>query len=344
MNPRPIDGNGAQPEQQHAVTRALMCSTKYIMRVTDVLCLSAVTVHGSALEWLDAMGLDARPSMRWTRRLLHGTELRQKKPAKCVKELHNHVQQHANTHGKFIKLCWHMDKHAISAERVITIDETSFRLFPVQTIGWGRRGAQLQSNTRELATFTAAFKMDCGPLDMLLKIVHAGKANRLAGGTLAAAHVPRHIGQRLANHDDAPTAHGHTGRRDEPKQGKTIVHPSLGHGQHPRQRGYPGRHEGRFPSRRAVLHRAKAEAADDDDEPMPDALPNKLIEHPPAPASAPGMSNLERCIALHLVYGAGLLREWVKQSSRLAVSCVGQILSLRICCLVCWWTGSGPRQ
>ena len=31
---------------------------------------------------------------------------------------------------------------------------------------------------------------------------------------------------------------------------------SLGHGQHPRQRGHVGRHAGRFPSRRAVLHPA----------------------------------------------------------------------------------------
>ena len=43
---------------------------------------------------------------------------------------------------------------------------------------------------------------------------------------------------------------------------------------------------------------AMAEASDgEDDAPMPDA--------PPAPASAPPMSNLGRCIALRLVYGAG---------------------------------------
>ena len=39
---------------------------------------------------------------------------------------------------------------------------------------------------------------------------------------------------------------------------------------------------------------------DEDDAPMPD-----LIDTPPAPASAPRMSNLERCIALRLVYGSG---------------------------------------
>ena len=205
--------------------------------------------------------------------------------------------------------------------------------------------------------------------------------------------------------------------------------PPLGHGQHPRQRGHPGRHEGRIPSRRAVLHPAAqhvvlaacdvaifrsfksciqtqasatlaravldgsfeglamnkawrrqssaewasravtdlcekdqawttgwsrlrahsndefeaavaeaaalhahdelfsrliepepatedpvdwamAEASDnEDDAPMPDAPPPEpepeLIDMPPAPASAPRMSNLERCIALRLVYGAG---------------------------------------
>ena len=73
-----------------------------------------------------------------------------------------------------------MDKHAVSAERVINIHETSFRLLPVKTIGWSRRGdkqAQLQSNTRELTTFTAAFSMDRGTLDMLLQIVHAGNTD-----------------------------------------------------------------------------------------------------------------------------------------------------------------------
>ena len=45
---------------------------------------------------------------------------------------------------------------------------------------------------------------------------------------------------------------------------------------------------------------------DEDDAPMPDAPPEpELIDMPPAPASAPRMSNLERCIALRLVYGAG---------------------------------------
>ena len=52
---------------------------------------------------------------------------------------------------------------------------------------------------------------------------------------------------------------------------------------------------------------AMAEASDDEvDAPMPDAPPElEMIDMPPAPASAPPMSNLERCIALRLVYGAG---------------------------------------
>ena len=54
---------------------------------------------------------------------------------------------------------------------------------------------------------------------------------------------------------------------------------------------------------------AMAEVTDDegeDDAPMPDAPPEpELIDMPPAPASAPRMSNLESCIALRLVYGSG---------------------------------------
>ena len=52
---------------------------------------------------------------------------------------------------------------------------------------------------------------------------------------------------------------------------------------------------------------AMADTSDDeDDAPMPDAPPEpELIDMPPGPASAPPMSNLERCIALRLVCGAG---------------------------------------
>ena len=52
---------------------------------------------------------------------------------------------------------------------------------------------------------------------------------------------------------------------------------------------------------------AMAEASqDEDDAPMPDAPPEpELIDMPPALASAPPMTNLERCIGLRLVYGAG---------------------------------------
>ena len=62
-----------------------------------------------------------------------------KKPAKCLKELHSPALQEANTQRLFIKLCWFMDKHAVSAERVVNIDKkTSCRLLPVHQIGWGR--------------------------------------------------------------------------------------------------------------------------------------------------------------------------------------------------------------
>ena len=73
----PTAGNGA-----HDVTRL----SEHILRVTDVLCLSAVTIRGLVHEWLDAD--DVRPGKSWVKRLLHGIRLSYKKPAKCVKELH----------------------------------------------------------------------------------------------------------------------------------------------------------------------------------------------------------------------------------------------------------------
>ena len=159
-------------QEKHADTR--------IMQVTDVLCLSAVTIRSLVLEWLDAEGLDVHPSDWWVRNLLRGMRLSFKKPAKCLKELHSPALQEANTHRLFIKLCWLMDKHAVSADRVVNIDETSCRLLPVHQTGWGRRGvkqAQIQGNTKEATTFTVALSMDRGPLDMLVQIVHAGKTD-----------------------------------------------------------------------------------------------------------------------------------------------------------------------
>ena len=103
-----------------------------------------------------------------------------KKLAKCLNELHIPALQEANTHLLFIKLCRLMDKHAVSADRVVNVDETSCRLLPVQQIGWNRCGvrqAQLQGNTNDATTFTVAFSMDRGPLDMLVLIVHAGRTD-----------------------------------------------------------------------------------------------------------------------------------------------------------------------
>ena len=53
---------------------------------------------------------------------------------------------------------------------------------------------------------------------------------------------------------------------------------------------------------------AKVGESDDDEDGTPphvDADELELIAMPPAPTSAPPTSNLERCIALRLVYGAG---------------------------------------
>ena len=71
---------------------------------------------------------------------------------------------------------------------------------------------------------------------------------------MAEAHSSRHVRERLGHHDDAPAARGHIGQRAEPEQRRTGVDSSLGHGQHPRQRRYTGRHAGDISSRRAVLH------------------------------------------------------------------------------------------
>ena len=406
--------------------------SEHIMRVTDVLCLSAVTIHGLVLEWLDAEGLDVQPCYEWVRRLLHGMRLSFKKPAKCLKELHSPALQEANTHRLFIKLCWLMDKHAVSADRVVNIDETSCRLLPVHQTGWGRRGvkqAQLQGNTREATTYTVAFSMDRGPLDMLVQIVHAGKTDAVLPeqpwperthhvtsengwattttllqltATLDGVLNPGREGQSWILLWDMASIHAseatlaamkaafpHVVLCFLPPQSTSYLQPcdvavfrsfksciqtqasatlaravldgsfdglamnkawrrqssaewaaraiadilaegkvwSTGWRQlrahndgafrdaveeaaalHSRDDLF-ARHIAPDPAEEGPPMWAMAEETDDegeDDAPMPDAPPEpELIDMPPAPASAPRMSNLERCIALRLVYGSG---------------------------------------
>ena len=100
------------------------------------------------------------------KQLLRGMRLSFKKPAKCVKELHSPEQQHANTHRLFIKLCWLMDKHAARPRREHRRD-----LLPPPAGASDRdvKQAQLWCNAKESTTFTVAFSMDHGPLDMLIE-------------------------------------------------------------------------------------------------------------------------------------------------------------------------------
>ena len=404
--------------------------SEHIMKVTDVVCLSAVTIHGLVHEWLDAEGLDVRPGREWVRRLLHGMRLSFKKPAKCLKELHSLALQEANTHRLFIKLCWLMDTHAVGADRVVNIDETSCRLLPVHQTGWVRRGekqAQLQGNTKEATTFTIAFSMDRGPLDMLVQIVHAGKTDAVLPeqpwperthhvtsengwattttllqltATLDDVMNPGREGQSWILLWDMASIHAseatlaamkaafpHVVLCFLPPQSTSYLQPcdvavfrsfksciqaqasatlarsvidgsfeglamnkawrrqssakwasravtdlcdenkAWTTGWHRLRAGSNAefreavaeaaalhahdelfsRHIEPEPAPEDPVEWAMAEAShDEDDAPMPDAPPEpELIDVPPAPATAPRMSNLERCVALRLVYGSG---------------------------------------
>ena len=104
-----------------------------------------------------------------------------KRPAKCLEELHGPALQEANAHRLFVKLCWLMDTHAVGADRVVNIDETSCRLLlSVRQIGRGpprRQEGSGAGQRKRTTSFTIAYSMDCGPLDMLVQIVHAGKTD-----------------------------------------------------------------------------------------------------------------------------------------------------------------------
>ena len=108
---------------------------------------------------LDAEGHDVRPGKWWVKQLLHALEPQgDRQVSERAPQPRAAARQDA-THT-----------HTVSADRVVNIDETSCRLLLVHQNGWCRRGvkqSQLQANTREATTFTVAFSVDCGPLDMV---------------------------------------------------------------------------------------------------------------------------------------------------------------------------------
>ena len=74
--------------------------SEYILRVTDVLCLSeAWCANGSKQRDPTCVLASGGSDGSSTACALS------KKAAKCVKELHGPEQKHANTHRLFIKLC-----------------------------------------------------------------------------------------------------------------------------------------------------------------------------------------------------------------------------------------------
>ena len=234
---------------KRSAQRAAPLGRKTLLSPADVTWLSehivwgdrrGLTIHGLVHELLDAEGHDVRPSKWWVRQLLRGMRSSNEKPAKCVKELHSPEQQHANTHRLFIKLCWLMNTHAVSANRVVNIDETPCRLLlgASDRVGPPRRQVSSAAGQHEGGHDTQG-RLPNGPWPAGYAGADRSRGQdrrRLAGAALAGAHSPRHVRERLGNHDDALAAHD---RVNPAGQGRTSVGPYLGRGQHPRQRGHP---------------------------------------------------------------------------------------------------------
>ena len=202
--------------------------SEHILRMTDVLCLSAVTIRGLVYEWLDAEGLDVRPGKSWVKQLLRGMRLSFKKPAKCLKELHSPALQEVQ-HAPAVHQAVLAHGQA-RCQRGPPRRETSSAAGQHQG-GHDIHGRQsawtvarwtcwCKSYTR--ARQTPSCRSSPGPCTLI-----ASSENGWATTTT--------ILQLAASLDDAVNP--------------SSVDPSLGLGQHPRQRGHPFRHEGRFPTR-----------------------------------------------------------------------------------------------
>ena len=143
-----------------------------------------------------------------------------------------------------------MDVHAVSEDRVVNINETSC-LLPVHQIGWGWRDvtkAQLQGNAMEAMTFTVAFSMDRGPVDMLVQIVQAGQTPSCRSSPGWSALTTTRPGKAWATTTKLLQL---TATLDN------VLNQSSGSfsGTWPASTpAHPGRHAGDVASRRAALH------------------------------------------------------------------------------------------
>ena len=247
----------------------------------------------------------------------------------------------------------------------MNIDETSCRPLLVHQIGWGRRSvkqAQLQGNTKEATTFTVAFSMDRGPLDLLVqgrqtpsywsspdrkRTHHVTSENIWAKTTTIlqlTATLDNVLTRSIIDGSSEGLAMNKAWRRqssaewaaraltdlcDENKVWSTGWRQQRAHSNDDFREAVEEANElhatGALfarqiepePAPADPIEWAMAEVSDDeDDTPMPDApLELELIDMPPAPASAPRMSGLQRCIALRLENGAGPRKRLQKKST-----------------------------
>ena len=128
INPyAPIDGNGGRHEKAPFGRKTLLSPadvtklSEHIMRVTDVMCLSAVTVRGLVLEWPDAVDVSPSQTLGHVALAWHAAELQEARhehqgsPQPCDAGRHR-----ASTVPEIVLA---QNKHAVSADRVINIDE-----------------------------------------------------------------------------------------------------------------------------------------------------------------------------------------------------------------------------
>ena len=177
--------NSTARQEDFAVTRHMTRLSEHVVRVSDVLCLSAETIRSLVLDWLEAEGHDVRPSNGWVKPLLRGMCLSCKKPTKCVKELHSPARQHVLALHQAVlahEHLWRQHRPSREHRRDLLSPPSSASDWvgpprrQTRPAAGGVKQAQLQGNMRE-ATFTIASSMDRGALDMLVQILHAGKTD-----------------------------------------------------------------------------------------------------------------------------------------------------------------------
>ena len=187
--------------------------SEHIMKVTDVLCLSAVTIRGLVLEPKMGPATSAWHvlELQEARQVLEGAPQPCSARGQHAPALHQAVLAHGQAR------CQRRPRREHRRDLLPSPPGASHWMGPPRREASSAAGAT--RGRRRHSQSPSAWAVDCWTCSC--RSCTRASQTPSCRSSLAGAHPPRHIGERLGHDDDAPAAHSHTGRRAQSRQGGT---------------------------------------------------------------------------------------------------------------------------